>query len=170
MTPPSLSETQKKISWRGIPVSTSKREKESKREEEEEGKRISAANKSYLEKPQTGRFPCREIWTKAKMAEKENLKWKTLTGKEEIKRRAKGDLPTVELTEVSFPATLLFLERHFDVEFGREKASFLVADTRLYTLLCRSVGPKFYNCERFSHYCSCPAVRDWIAVYPALFS
>ena len=26
----------------------------------------------------------------------------------------------------------------------------------------------FLNSERFSHYCSCPIVRDWIAVYPAL--
>ena len=35
----------------------------------------------------------------------------------------------------------------------------------------RSVGPPviFLNSERFSHYCSCPTVRDWIAVYPALF-
>ena len=43
----------------------------------------------------------------------------------------------------------------------------------------RSVGPSvrlsvrpsvtFLNYERFSHYCSCPTVRDWIAVYPALF-
>ena len=38
------------------------------------------------------------------------------------------------------------------------------------------VGPSvrrsvtFLNSERFSHYCSCPTVRDWIAVYPALFS
>ena len=34
-----------------------------------------------------------------------------------------------------------------------------------------SVGPSvtFLNSERFSHYCSCPTVRDWIAVYPALF-
>ena len=56
---------------------------------------------------------------------------------------------------------------------------FLVADTRLYILLCRSVGRyvgpsvgrsvTFLNSERFSHYCSCPTVRDWIAVYPALF-
>ena len=58
--------------------------------------------------------------------------------------------------------------------------SFLVADTRLYTLPCRSVRPSvrwsigpsvtFLNCEQFSHYCSFPTVRDWIAVYPALFS
>ena len=27
----------------------------------------------------------------------------------------------------------------------------------------------FLNCEQFSHYCSCPTVRNWIAVYPALF-
>ena len=26
----------------------------------------------------------------------------------------------------------------------------------------------FLNCERFSHYCSCPTICDWIAVYPAL--
>ena len=33
------------------------------------------------------------------------------------------------------------------------------------------VGPSvtFLNCERFLHYRSCPTVRDWIAVYPALF-
>ena len=41
----------------------------------------------------------------------------------------------------------------------------------LYTLPCRSVPPSvtFFICERFSHYSSYPAVRDWIAVYPALF-
>ena len=34
-----------------------------------------------------------------------------------------------------------------------------------------SVRPSvtFLNCDRFSHYCSCPTVRDWITVYPALF-
>ena len=42
-----------------------------------------------------------------------------------------------------------------------------------------SVGPSvrryvgrsvtFLNSDRFSHYCSCPTVRDWIAVYPASF-
>ena len=56
---------------------------------------------------------------------------------------------------------------------------FLVADKRLYTLPCwsvgwsvgRSVGPSvaFLNSERFSHYCFRPTVRDWIAMYPALF-
>ena len=36
----------------------------------------------------------------------------------------------------------------------------------------RSVRPSvtFLNSERFLHYCSCPTVCDWIAVYPALFS
>ena len=34
----------------------------------------------------------------------------------------------------------------------------------------RSVGPAVTFCERFSHYCSCPTVRDWIAVYPALLN
>ena len=58
--------------------------------------------------------------------------------------------------------------------FASEKI-FLVADTRLYTLPCRSVGRSvrrsvtFLNSDWFSHYCSCPTVRDWIAVYPALF-
>ena len=39
-----------------------------------------------------------------------------------------------------------------------------------------SVGPSirlsitFLNCERFLHYCSCPTVRDCLAVYPALLS
>ena len=52
---------------------------------------------------------------------------------------------------------------------------FLVADKRVYTLLCRSVGRSvgpsvtFLNSKRFLHYCSCPTVRDWTAVYPALF-
>ena len=27
----------------------------------------------------------------------------------------------------------------------------------------------FFNSKWFSHYCSCPTIRDWIAVYPALF-
>ena len=27
----------------------------------------------------------------------------------------------------------------------------------------------FLNCERFSHYCSCLTVCDWIAVYLAVF-
>ena len=39
--------------------------------------------------------------------------------------------------------------------------------------VCRSVRRSictFLNSERFSHYCSYPTVRDWIAVYPALFS
>ena len=49
---------------------------------------------------------------------------------------------------------------------------FLVADTRLYTLLCRSVGKLqvLLNSERFSHHCSCPTVHGWIAAYRALFS
>ena len=47
---------------------------------------------------------------------------------------------------------------------------FLVADTRLYTLPCRSVGlslrPKyFWVASGFWHYC----FRDRIAMYPALF-
>ena len=57
--------------------------------------------------------------------------------------------------------------------------TFLVEDTRLYTLPCRLVGRSvgrsvgssvtFLNSARFSHYCSCPTVRDWIAVCPVLF-
>ena len=50
---------------------------------------------------------------------------------------------------------------------------FLVADTRLH--LAVSVGPSvrwsdtLLNCHWFLHYCSCPTVRDWIAMYLALF-
>ena len=53
----------------------------------------------------------------------------------------------------------------------RFSCTFLVADTRLYTLQCRLVGRSVtcLNSERFLNYCSCPTVRDWIAVYPALF-
>ena len=49
--------------------------------------------------------------------------------------------------------------------------AFLVADTRLCTLPCWSIRPSvtFLNFVQFLHYCSCPTVRDWIAVYPALF-
>ena len=48
--------------------------------------------------------------------------------------------------------------------------SFLIADTLPFWSVCpldRDVT--FLNSERFSHYCSCPTVRDWIAVYLALF-
>ena len=40
-----------------------------------------------------------------------------------------------------------------------------MADTRLFTLPGRSVG----RSVTFLKYCSCPTVRDWSAVYPALF-
>ena len=64
----------------------------------------------------------------------------------------------------------------FDNPYGEHIGllGFLVVDTRLYTLQCRSVRPSvgrsvtFLNSDRFSHYCSCPTVRDWTAVYPAL--
>ena len=60
---------------------------------------------------------------------------------------------------------------HDDLHALRWLSKFLVAATRLYTLPCRYVRPSvtFLNCERFLLYCSCPTVRDWIAVYPALF-
>ena len=55
-----------------------------------------------------------------------------------------------------------------------KRCQFLVVDTRLYTLprwlIHRSIAPvNILNCKRFSHYCSCPSIRDWIAVCPALF-
>ena len=50
---------------------------------------------------------------------------------------------------------------------------FLVADATLHLAVSvgRSVSPSvtFLNCDWFMHYCSCLIVRDWIAVYPALF-
>ena len=76
--------------------------------------------------------------------------------------------------------SILFWRIHILYTRLRGKAyKFLVADTRLYTLVCRSVHPSvgpsvrrsitFLNYEWLSHYCSCPTVFDWIAVYPALF-
>ena len=47
----------------------------------------------------------------------------------------------------------------------------MVRDSISHFSVRRFVGPSvtFLNSERFLHYCSCPTVRDWIAVYPALF-
>ena len=36
--------------------------------------------------------------------------------------------------------------------------------------LLQHTSVTFLNSERFLTYCSCPTVRDWIAVHPALFS
>ena len=66
----------------------------------------------------------------------------------------------------------------FRMKEPREKImiSFLVADTRLCTMPCQSVGwsvcrsVTFLNSERVSPYRSYSTVCDWIAVYPALFS
>ena len=47
------------------------------------------------------------------------------------------------------------------------------ATLHLAMLVGRSVGPlvrHIFEFERFSHYCSCPTVRDWIAVYPVLLN
>ena len=70
--------------------------------------------------------------------------------------------------------------KHLSVSQFDSGLSYLVADTRLYTLPCRSVrrsirrsvGPSVRHIfeSRFSHYCSRPTVRNWIAVYQALFS
>ena len=54
---------------------------------------------------------------------------------------------------------------HFVMLFSRGHATLHLAVS-----VGRSVGPvTFLNSERFLHYCSCPTVRNWIAVYPALF-
>ena len=71
-------------------------------------------------------------------------------------------LRTFKKEKKSDPLLMQILRSCFD--------SFLIADT----LPFRSVRPldrdvTFLNSERFSHYCSCPTVRDWIAVYLALF-
>ena len=57
------------------------------------------------------------------------------------------------------------------IHFKAFIVQFLVADTRLYTLPCRSVGPSVRPSVTFLflHYRSCQTVRDCIAVYPALF-
>ena len=47
----------------------------------------------------------------------------------------------------------------------RRKIPFLVADTRLYTFPCRSVGlsQTFLDCDRFLYYGPCPTVCDCLA-------
>ena len=47
-----------------------------------------------------------------------------------------------------------------------KRFSFLVADMRLYTLPCQSVGRSHFWI--LSGFRSCPNIRYWIAVYPAL--
>ena len=58
---------------------------------------------------------------------------------------------------------------HIESLVSREEIGcikFLVADTRLYTLPCRSVG---WSVRHIFEFCSCPTIRNWISVYPALF-
>ena len=80
------------------------------------------------------------------------------------------------MNEVSVAGALqvhdaVYLEKRVDL-FLNAMFIFLVSDPRLHTSPCRSVGRfvTFLNSGRFSHYCSCPTVRDCLAVYPALFS
>ena len=66
---------------------------------------------------------------------------------------------------------LIFLSTTYDsLQF------YLLSLFSLYNSLCRSVrrsvlrSVTFLNFERLSRNSSCPTVRDWIAVYPALFT
>ena len=82
--------------------------------------------------------------------------------------------PTVRDWIAVYPALFMIGQIFSQLQATRQRLirffmpQFLVADTRLYTLLCRSVGRQvgrsftFLNCERFLHYCSCPTIRDWI--------
>ena len=73
-------------------------------------------------------------------------------------------------------STFLAMEKHIILFFG--EVTFSRGHATLHLAMSvgrsvgRSVGPSvtFLNSGRFSHYCSCPTVCDWIAVYPALFS
>ena len=80
---------------------------------------------------------------------------------------------TFTFSNISFSSSFIafsVLPLIFSSSFSSSHSVFLVADTRLYTLPCRSVRRSitFLNCEQFSHYGSCPTVCDWIAVYLAL--
>ena len=55
--------------------------------------------------------------------------------------------------------------RHARIEKW-EKRAFPPLPTRPQLM---AVYPALLNSERFLHYCSCQIVRDWIALYPALF-
>ena len=60
---------------------------------------------------------------------------------------------------------------NLSLALGEDIFSYGHATLHLAVSVRPSVRPSvtFLNCERFSHYRSCPTVRDWIAVYPALF-
>ena len=69
-------------------------------------------------------------------------------------------------------------EQHAEIT-GNSIRRFLVQDAQLFTLLRQSFRPSvppsgwpsvtFLNFEQFSRNCPCPTIRDWGAVYPALF-
>ena len=62
-------------------------------------------------------------------------------------------------------------ERAVGIQYQAQLVLSFIQFFLLCWLVSRAVGPSvtFLNSERFLHYCSCPTVRDWIAVYPALF-
>ena len=60
---------------------------------------------------------------------------------------------------------LIYTHRHYCISFFSCGHSTL----HLAVSVSRSEGNIFKTASGFSHYCSCPTVRDWIAVYPALF-
>ena len=63
------------------------------------------------------------------------------------------------------------VQRRENKRSSRSGLTFLVADTRLHLAVSvgRSVGPSasdtFLKSKRFLHYCSCPTIRDWIALF-----
>ena len=72
--------------------------------------------------------------------------------------------PDLDIQKILFPI------------FRFEGIKFLVACTRLYSSLCRSVGPKSLHLSEitslfmiFGHNCSCPITRDCSVVYTNLF-
>ena len=83
---------------------------------------------------------------------------------------------TFTFSNISFSSSFIafsVLPLIFSSSFSSSHSVFLVADTRLYTLPCRSVrlsvppSHVFFNCERCLYYYPCPTVRDCLAVYPA---
>ena len=90
-------------------------------------------------------------------------------GQKGVIKESYSDLPTVCLSVFYIP---------FSTSHCLSVTLFLVADTRLYTLVCRSVGPSIHRSvpnifELRADFALLllpnRRVRDWIAVYPALF-
>ena len=80
--------------------------------------------------------------------------------------QAKSKMKPKFAVPVHHDVTRVFMSYNITL-VGQAEPVFLVADTRLYTLPCRSVGRQvrrsvtFLNSEQFLQYCYCPPARDF---------